>query len=536
MKKLTRNIAQLINKQFQFFWIICSIILLIICLLTNWYYSQNRSYEALHEVANGLSNNVDDFIDDLFQDIYTLPVYGKELKDCQSGLFPFMEHISLNNPMISGLIISDKDHKLVCSTLPNNEILISANPKTRTISGPFRLGLFDQPVYLIQKKMGHYNIGIIVVSSVLQSVLRVSVTMTDSIALHNEFEKRNIIRVEKDPKKLSWVLSKDIEQRSPLTSQSLFAVEHLQSIDGVIVVVFENHKTQLYNLWYSQLILLLLFIICSYLLYHLIKKIITKRYSLHTAMKSALKNREFYPVYQPLFDINRHTYSGVEVLLRWQDNQDEIIMPDFFITEAERTGLIVPITLQIMETSFQEFEEILKKDPDFHLAFNLSALHFTDPSFFKEYYLLANEYKIMPKQVIFEITERELLDKNIQIFTSRMQELRKAGYSLAVDDYGTGHASISYLQNFPFNYLKIDKLFVQAIGTKAITESLNEAIITMAKQLNLAIIAEGVETKEQFNYLSENGVRFLQGWYFSKALSIEKLTRLLKGTNHDSLH
>lgn len=113
-----------------------------------------------------------------------------------------------------------------------------------------------------------------------------------------------------------------------------------------------------------------------------------------------------------------------------------------------------------------------------------------------------------------------------------MLELRNTGYSLAVDDFGTGHASISYLQHFPFNYLKIDKLFIQAIGTKAITESLNATIIHMAKDLKLHIIAEGVETAEQVEYLKKNEVYILQGWYFSKALSIEQLVDLLQG-EHD---
>ena len=155
--------------------------------------------------------------------------------------------------------------------------------------------------------------------------------------------------------------------------------------------------------------------------------------------------------------------------------------------------------------------------------------------FFNEFYRLAQYYTIVPKQVLFEITERDLLDKNDAIFIDKMQELRKSGYSLAVDDYGTGHASISYLQHYPFNYLKIDKLFVQAIGTKAITESLNDAIIEMAKRLNLIIIAEGVETIEQVNYLTQHGVQYLQGWYFSKALSIEQLNCFLKEHHHETL-
>lgn len=96
-----------------------------------------------------------------------------------------------------------------------------------------------------------------------------------------------------------------------------------------------------------------------------------------------------------------------------------------------------------------------------------------------------------------------------------MLELREAGYSLAIDDYGTGHSSISYLQYYPFNFIKIDKIFIQAIGTKAITETLNDAIINLAK-INLTIIAEGVETKEQVNYLLENDVHFYKDGIFRK--------------------
>lgn len=255
----------------------------------------------------------------------------------------------------------------------------------------------------------------------------------------------------------------------------------------------------------------------------------TKRYSLQGAIKLAIKNEEFYPVYQPLFDCDKEQFSGAEVLLRWENEDSQIIMPDFFIVEAEATGLIVPITLQIIEIAFKEFKSLLEERSYFHLAFNISALHFTDSVFFNHFHKLIEKYNISPHQIIFEITERELLDKNDTIFISKMQELRQTGFSLAVDDYGTGHASISYLQHFPFNYLKIDKLFVQAIGSNDIIESLNDAIIQMAKGLNLVTIAEGVETKDQANYLANNGVRLQQGWYYSKGLSITELTALLKG-------
>lgn len=279
---------------------------------------------------------------------------------------------------------------------------------------------------------------------------------------------------------------------------------------------------------YMQLLIFLLGGLTSFLLYSLVSHHL-RPYSLHRAMELAIKNNEFFPEYQPIYDIYRKAYSGVEVLLRWQDGQDKIIMPDFFIEEAEATGLIVPITLQIAKIAFEEARTILKNNPDFHLAFNLSALHFKSLHFFNQFIQLQNESGITPHQIIFEITERELLNKNDLVFSKSMQTLREAGFALAIDDYGTGHASISYLQHFPFNYLKIDKLFIQAIGTKAITESLNDAIIRMAKELKLVIIAEGVETQAQFDYLLKHEVRYLQGWYFSKAVSMERIHTLLEG-------
>lgn len=109
-----------------------------------------------------------------------------------------------------------------------------------------------------------------------------------------------------------------------------------------------------------------------------------------------------------------------------------------------------------------------------------------------------------------------------------MNELRARGHSLAIDDFGTGHASIKYLQHFPFNYLKIDKLFVHSIGTGAVTETLSQAIIQMANVLKLTIIAEGVETIEQFNFLRHYQINLMQGWYFAKAMPHEQLFQLIE--------
>jgi sensor c-di-GMP phosphodiesterase-like protein len=533
MDNILQKISLILYQQLKIIWTLFTILVLIIALGLNWQMSYNRSHKKIEEIATQLSNNVDGFIEDLFQEVYTLPLYGKKLLNCAAGLSADLEHITLNNPRISGLLISDSHHQLICSTLKENQIFTSSI-NARAILGPYSSSLFDQPIYLVQQKIGNYYIGVLIVASVLKSIMHTSSDDVSSVALRHEIDKKNIINVQYNNEQNRWLLPEKIGISHSLKSHELFVKDKLQSIEGVSLLVFENKKTVVLHLWFSETATALFILLSSYILYFLIKHSINKRYSLHGAMKAGIKNKEFYPEYQLLYDRKNEAYSGAEILLRWQDKEDKIIMPDFFIEEAETTGLIVPITLQIMEIAFKETEQILINNPDFHLSFNLSALHFKDPTFFNKFDVLAQHYKIAPKQILFEITERDLLDKNDTVFITKMQELRNQGYSLAVDDYGTGHASISYLHYFPFDYLKIDKLFIQAIGTKAITESLNDAIIQMAKELNLIIIAEGVETQEQVDYLSANGVRFLQGWYFAKATSIEKILDLLQGKKYES--
>ncbi|KGP64402.1 diguanylate phosphodiesterase [Legionella norrlandica] len=532
MSKRVHKLSLFIYKKFQSIWILLIIGVLIIAFYINWDLNKKRTYKDVKEVAISLSNKIDGFVEDLFQEIYALPVYGKSFIECKSDLHPFLEHIILNNPKISGVMISD-NNQLFCSTLPNSKNLLPISAtiptRTRTILGPYSFSLFDQPIYLIQQKMGNYYISILIVASIIQNELKTGRDKASAIILYSDLEKKNILRMEHTDKNPNWVLSENSKIQTPNSSMGIFAIEQLQSINSISIIVFENSKTAFRNFLYSQTIIIVVILVCSFILYLLIKNIMTKHYSLQGMIKLAIKNKEFYPVYQPLFNYEKGRFSGVEILLRWENEDSQIIMPDFFIVEAEATGLIVPITLQIIEIAFKETKSLLEHYSDFHLAFNISALHFLAPTFFNHFNQLVEKYHIAPNQIILEITERELLDQNDTIFINKMQELRQAEFSLAVDDYGTGHASISYLQHFPFNYLKIDKLFVQAIGSNAITESLNDAIIRMAKGLNLIIIAEGVETKEQAAYLIHNGVYLQQGWYYSKALSIEELFTLLKG-------
>ena len=272
----------------------------------------------------------------------------------------------------------------------------------------------------------------------------------------------------------------------------------------------------------------LLLLSLSFFAYYYLHRLISHHFSLHRAIRYAIKKNNFFPVYQPIFDISTNNYCGIEVLSRWRIDNDEIITPDFFIEEAEQSGLIVPMSLQLVEKALKECQNLLHTNTDFHIAINLSAVHFSNNHFFDSFYTLCRKFQIPPQQITLELTERDLLTQEDTLLINKMNELRLAGFSLAVDDFGTGYASIGYLQHFPFNYLKIDQLFVRAIGTGAITETLNQSIIRMAKDLELHIIAEGVETYVQREFLQAQGVTLMQGWYFANAMPIEQLIPFFK--------
>lgn len=285
-------------------------------------------------------------------------------------------------------------------------------------------------------------------------------------------------------------------------------------------------------LWLHEIIALFFTLFFAFIIYYFLHRMISHHFSMKKNILSAIKNNAYSPMYQPIFDSTSKQFTGAEVLLRW-NTETRMMTPEFFIDEAENLGLNLPISIQLIEKTFQEMQEILKSHSDFHLAFNFAANQFTDADFFTEFQGLCKQYAINPKQITLEVTERTLINRDDVQIIERMKTLRKQGFSLAVDDFGTGHASLNYLAHFPFNYLKIDKLFVQAIGTGAITESLNESIIHLANNLKLHIVAEGVETKAQYEFLIANQVHLLQGWYFAQAMAYDELIKFLELSPHE---
>jgi len=257
-----------------------------------------------------------------------------------------------------------------------------------------------------------------------------------------------------------------------------------------------------------------------------------RRLSLLGELKMAVARREFVVHYQPLIELSTGRCIGSEALVRWKRSDGSMVRPDMFIPLAEESGLILPITDQVINTVVREMRQALVNDHDLHIAINLSAQDIRSGRVLP---VLAQELEdsgIAPQQIWLEATERGLMDCNAA--KSTIDQARAAGHAVAIDDFGTGYSSLSYLQNFALDALKIDKSFIDSIEADAATSSVTPHIIEMAKSLGLQVVAEGVETQGQADYLLARGVEFAQGWLFAKAMPASEFIAFVRARNLSS--
>ncbi|CAG2096501.1 sensor c-di-GMP phosphodiesterase-like protein [Xanthomonas arboricola] len=241
-----------------------------------------------------------------------------------------------------------------------------------------------------------------------------------------------------------------------------------------------------------------------------------RRLSPLARLEIAVQRNEFVVHYQPIIALDTGACVGAEALVRWQQPDGVLIPPDAFIPLAEESGLILPITDLVVAEVIRDLGPTLATDPSLHVAINVSA---DDIKSGRVQTVLARALhgtNVDSGQLWVEATERSLMD--IEAARTTITHLRGAGHTVSIDDFGTGYSSLQYLQGLPLDALKIDKSFVDTIGTHSATSAVTSHIIDMAKTLQLRTIAEGVERQEQLDYLRAHGVDLAQGWLFSRAL------------------
>lgn len=248
--------------------------------------------------------------------------------------------------------------------------------------------------------------------------------------------------------------------------------------------------------------------------------------SIPALLRSALRRNEFFMMYQPIVRLDNRQCVGAEALLRWRRQDGTLVRPDLFIPVAEETGLITSITRRILALIEREVPALVSAFPQLHISVNLSSRDLQSANIVKQLSVLMRRSGIAPGNLIVEATERGLID--VELATAIVHEIRETGIGVAIDDFGTGYSCLSYLTTLNVDYLKIDKSFVDTIGTTAPTNSVVLHIIEMAKSLNLEMIAEGVENETQAQFLRERGVQFGQGWHFARPMLSEDLMRYMK--------
>ncbi len=244
-------------------------------------------------------------------------------------------------------------------------------------------------------------------------------------------------------------------------------------------------------------------------------------------LRKAVLDNGFMIYYQPQYDIRTSHIRGMEALIRWRDEDGEMIPPSDFIPVAEKNGTIIPIGTWIMENSIRTFSEWIKKYKcDLILSLNISAIQYKQNGFVDDILEVINKYGVRPEQVELEITESVLISDYKEI-TDKLMVLRDYGVRISLDDFGTGYSSLSYLKNLPIDTLKIDKSFIDTVTTDYNSKVIMETIIYMAGKLGLDTIAEGVENKEQFDFLNTVGCNDIQGFYLGKPVPCEKMEEII---------
>jgi len=242
------------------------------------------------------------------------------------------------------------------------------------------------------------------------------------------------------------------------------------------------------------------------------------RLTLENDLQRAIKQQEFVTYYQPIINLATEKISGFEALVRWQHPDRGLVSPAEFIPCMEETGLIVPVGIMILKQACQQLKAWHDQGwTELTMSVNLSVRQFACPTLLEDIDQVLSETAINPNTLKLEITESAIMD-NAQTAIAILEQLRSRHIQISIDDFGTGYSSLGYLHRFPVDNLKIDRSFVSQIQSDKRKYQVVDTIVSLSKQLQLSIIAEGIETTEQLQWLQQVGCEFGQGYLFSKPL------------------
>ena len=241
----------------------------------------------------------------------------------------------------------------------------------------------------------------------------------------------------------------------------------------------------------------------------------------------AILGDEFVPYYQPVVDLQNGKLLGAEVLVRWRRKDGSFAEPGTFVPLMESSGLVLELTRSLMRRVRNELGEAIGRRPAMAVAFNIAPAHFDDALILNDVGTIFDGSPLKLSQIVLELTERYEVE-NLTTMRRTIAALQGLGCKVAIDDMGTGHSGLSYILKLGVDIIKIDKIFVEAIGTESHSKAIIETLIDLANNMRMEIIAEGVETFDQVSYLRERGIRAAQGYAFAPPLPSSSFLQLLE--------
>ena len=254
---------------------------------------------------------------------------------------------------------------------------------------------------------------------------------------------------------------------------------------------------------------------------------------LETDLRYALERKEFCVFYQPIIKLNTMKLTGFEALIRWNHPQRGLVPPGEFISVCEDTGLIVPVTLWILQEACEqivEWQNISPENESLIISVNLSGKHFAQNDLVDQISEILTKTKVNPAFVKLELTESAVME-NAERVILMLKDLKKLGVQLSIDDFGTGYSSLSYLHRFPIDTLKVDRTFVSEMETGSENGEIVRTIIALAKTLRMSVIAEGIESIHQLHQLQILGCEYGQGFLFSRPIPVAEVEKLFEDTS-----
>lgn len=236
-------------------------------------------------------------------------------------------------------------------------------------------------------------------------------------------------------------------------------------------------------------------------------------------LKKAIHTRQLEMWYQPIIELSTGCVVGAEALVRWPQPDGKLLPPDSFIPFARETELLRTMTQWVIEQVFSDLGEWLRQHPRHYISINIEPDYLQSAELLSHLGLLCRGYGVRPQQITLEITESSLIDP--QAIAPMVERYRETGHAIYLDDFGSGYANLNYLQAITFDVLNIDKTLINPLPGK----SLLPQVIALAQSLSLEPLAEGVETQAQAAWLQSHGVKYVQGWLYSKALTCRAFIR-----------